>query len=47
MEEYAKGKQELVQATQEEVEREEIRAEERANPEQSADETRKRKRGAE
>ena len=47
MEEYVEGEQEEVQATQAEVEREEVRAEEREEPEQSADKTRKRKRGAE
>ena len=46
LEEYAEGKQEVVQGTQVEVEREEVRAEERAEPEQLANENRKRKRGA-
>ena len=47
MEEYSEGEHEVVQVTQAAVEREEVRAEERAEPEQSVDETRKRKRGAE
>ena len=47
MEEYAEWEQEAIQATQVAVEREEVRAEERSEPEQSVDETRKRKRGAE
>ena len=47
IEEYAEGEHEEVQATQAKVEREEIRAEEREEPEQSTDETRKRTRGAE
>ena len=47
MEEYIEGEQEAVQTTQEEIEQEELRAEERAKLEQLAGETRKRKRGDE
>ena len=45
--EYAECEQEAVQTTQTEVERDEVRAEERAESEQPADETRKRKRRVE
>ena len=46
MEEYAEDDHEAIQATQSKLEREKVRAKERAEPKQSAKETRKRKRGA-
>ena len=47
MEEYVDDEQEAVQITQAEVEREEVRAKARVEPEQLEDEARRRKKGPE